>query len=104
MIQCRQNEPMKGGWVYIMTNKRNGTLYVGLTSDIVRRAWEHKSGSVKGSTKTHLLKTLVFTERHDDIGNAILREKRIKHWPRKWKLNLIEEQNPQWKDLYDMLL
>ena len=95
---------MKGGWVYIMTNMRNGTLYVGVTSDIARRAWEHRSGQVNGFTKQYGLKCLVYAERHESIEDAIRREKRIKHWPRQWKLKLIEEQNPDWTDLYDTLL
>ena len=93
---------MAGG-VYIVTNKRNGTLYVGVTADVRRRAWEHREGLVDGFTKRYGLKRLVHTERHDDIRDAIHREKRIKHWSRKQKLALIESGNPDWVDLYDTL-
>ena len=95
---------MKGGWVYIVTNKRNGTLYVGVTADIARRAWEHREGIVEGFTKRYGLKQLVYVERHDEIGGAIQREKRMKSWPRAWKINLIRETNPNWNDLYHTLL
>jgi putative endonuclease len=95
---------MVGGWVYIMTNERNGTLYVGVTSDIARRAWEHRSGQADGFTKKYGLKRLVYAEQHDRIEDAIHREKRIKHWSRKWKLDLIEGQNPEWNDLYETLI
>ena len=92
-----------GGWVYIVTNERNGTLYVGVTADVRRRAWEHREGLVEGFTKRYGLKRLVHVERHDDIRDAIRREKRIKHWSRKQKLTLIESRNPDWNDLYDAL-
>ena len=92
-----------GGWVYIMTNRRNGTLYVGVTADIRRRAWEHREGQAEGFTKRYGLKRLVHAEWHDDIRGAIHREKRIKHWPRNQKLVLIEAGNPDWNDLFDTL-
>ena len=95
---------MPGGWVYIVTNKRDGTLYVGVTSDMARRAWEHREGVVEGFTKRYRLKRLVYIETHDDISNAIQREKTIKHWPRAWKTDLIETANPDWDDLYDTLV
>ncbi|MAF50124.1 MAG: excinuclease ABC subunit C [Rhodospirillaceae bacterium] len=95
---------MSGGWGYIMTNERNGTLYVGVTSDIARRAWEHRSGLVEGFTKRYGLKRLVYAERHERIEDAIHREKRIKSWRRNWKLELIEGQNPKWDDLYKTLI
>jgi putative endonuclease len=95
---------MAGGWVYVMTNKPNGTLYVGVTADIARRAFEHRNGMVEGFTQQYGLKRLVYAERHDDIRDAIQREKRIKHWPRQWKINLIAAKNPEWKDLYDSLV
>jgi putative endonuclease len=90
-----------GGWVYIMTNKPYGTLYVGVTSDIARRAWEHREGVIEGFTKRYGLKLFVFAEFHDDIRNAIQREHNIKHWRREWKLDLVRSSNPDWKDLYD---
>ncbi len=92
---------MKGGWVYIMTNKPDGTLYVGVTSDLARRAFEHREGVFGGFTKTYGLKRLVYAERHDDIESAIQREKNIKHWRRTWKVQLIHSINPDWDDLYD---
>jgi putative endonuclease len=95
---------MKGGWVYIITNRPNGTLYVGVTSDIAKRAWEHREGVVDGFTKRYGLKRLVYAEPHDDIADAIQREKRMKSWPRAWKINLIRESNPGWEDLYQSLL
>ena len=73
---------MAGGWVYIMTNKPRGTLYVGVTADLARRAWEHREGYARGFTEKYGLKLLVFAERHDEIERAIQREKLIKHWPR----------------------
>ncbi|MDE0051114.1 MAG: GIY-YIG nuclease family protein [Rhodospirillales bacterium] len=93
-----------GGWVYIMTNRPNGTLYLGVTNDIVRRAWEHREGLVEGFTKRYRLTRLVYAERHDDISTAIQRERTMKHWPRAWKVNLIVAQNPDWGDLYGTLL
>ncbi len=94
---------MPGGWVYIMTNRPNGTLYVGVTSDIARRAWEHREGLAEGFTKRHGLKRLVHAERFDDIAVAIQREKTMKHWPRAWKANLILRRNPDWEDLAETL-
>jgi putative endonuclease len=95
---------MSGAWVYIMTNKPNGTLYVGVTSDIVRRTWEHREGVVDGFTKKYSLKRLVYVESHAEIATAIQREKTIKHWPRAWRVNLILEGNPDWDDLYHTLV
>jgi putative endonuclease len=93
----------QGGSVYIMTNKPRGTLYIGVTSDIARRAFEHREGAIEGFTKEHGLKMLVFLERHEEILTAIQREKTMKHWPRAWKINVIVEQNPDWEDLYAKL-
>jgi putative endonuclease len=95
---------MPSAWVYIMTNRPNGTLYVGVTTDIARRAWEHREGVVEGFTKKYGLKRLVYVEAHDDILAAIQREKTVKHWPRAWRVNLILERNPDWDDLYDRLV
>ena len=94
---------MAGGWVYIVTNRPNGTLYTGVTSDIARRAWEHQSGVVEGFTKRYDLKRLVLVEYYEDIRNAIQREKNMKHWPRIWKLRVISAANPNWDDLYDQI-
>ena len=82
-----------------MTNRRNGTLYAGVASDLPRRAYQHRESLVDGFTKRYGLKMLVYYERHDDIRTAIQREKTIKHWPRAWKVRLIHGMNPDWKDL-----
>ena len=97
------NKSMPGGWVYIVTNRPNGTLYVGVTSDLARRLWEHREGVADGFTKKYGLKCLVWAERHDDIQSAIQREHNLKHWPRAWKIQLILAGNPGWNDLYDQL-
>ena len=88
-------------YVYFLASKRNGTLYTGVTNDLVRRVFEHKQGAVKGFTKTHGIHDLVYFEVFDDPTSAIQREKTIKGWPRSWKINKIEEGNPTWRDLYD---
>jgi len=87
--------------VYILTNRRNGTFYVGFTSDLPKRVWEHKNEAAEGFTKKYGLKTLVYYEVFDDPENAIKREKRLKKWTRESKLKAIEEMNPEWKDLYE---
>jgi putative endonuclease len=88
-------------FVYIVTNKPRGTLYVGMTSDLVRRAHEHREGIIPGFTKRYGLKQLVYFERYDAPATAIQREKSIKHWSRTWKLDLVNSSNPQWRDLYN---
>ena len=95
---------MPGGWVYFITNRRDGVLYVGVTSNLSKRAWEHRNGVVDGFTRHYRLKRLVYAEHHADIRDALQREKNIKHWPRTWKVELIESQNPGWADLYDSLV
>jgi len=95
---------MRGGWVYIMTNRPNGTLYVGTTTDLARRAWEHRAGSLMALRKQYGLHRLVYAERHEDILVAKQRERNIKHWPRTWKVRLIHRENPDWDDLYDRVL
>ena len=95
---------MKAGFVYIMASGRNGTLYVGVTSDIVKRVWEHRTGAVGGFTRQYGCKMLVWYEMHDDLQQARLRELRMKKWKRIWKLSEIEEMNPDWQDLYPTLL
>ena len=92
---------MKQPCVYILASERNGTLYVGVTSDIVRRAWEHRTGQIDGFTKHYGVHRLVFAEFHESMTDAIAREKRMKKWRRAWKLQLIERENPSWRDLYD---
>jgi putative endonuclease len=94
----------RGGWVYIMANRPNGTLYTGVTPDLRRRAFEHRTGAIDGFTRRYGLKMLVYCERHEEIGMAIQREKLLKHWPRAWKVRLILAANPEWQDLYDGLV
>jgi putative endonuclease len=90
--------------VYILTNRRNGTLYVGVTSDLTKRVWEHKNKVVKGFTEKYGLNRLVWYERHETMESAIRKEKAIKFWKRYWKLKAIEEMNPYWRDLYEDLM
>lgn len=92
---------MKEPAVYILASKRNGTLYIGVTSDIVERVWQHKKDVAEGFTKKYGVHTLVYYEWHEDMDAAILREKRLKKWNRAWKLRLIEEMNPEWRDLFE---
>ena len=94
---------MDAAYVYILTNKPYGTLYVGVTSDVLKRIWEHKADVVEGFTKRHGLKRLVWYEVHESIIEAITREKQIKEWRRDWKINLIQTLNADWLDLYEGL-
>ena len=91
-------------FAYILTSQRNGTLYVGVTNDVIRRTWEHRSDLIQGFTKRYGVHTLVWYEQHDDINAAITREKRLKRWNRAWKIELIEKQNSGRNDLYDRLI
>ena len=86
--------------VYIITNKPYGTLYIGVTGDLVKRSYEHKQGLAEGFSKEHDLNLLVWYEVHEDVLAAITREKQLKEWRRDWKINLIQAMNPDWKDLY----
>tara|TARA_R110002110_G_scaffold79145_5_gene207049 strand:- start:1534 stop:1821 length:288 start_codon:yes stop_codon:yes gene_type:complete len=90
-------------YVYILTNQKRGTLYVGVTNDIARRTWQHREGIGAQFTKRYGLGRLVYAEEHGDVEEAIRREKAIKEWKRAWKIELIESANPEWKDLYDGL-
>lgn len=90
--------------VYILASERNGTLYIGVTSNLVSRIWQHKNNVVEGFTKKYQVHLLVWYEVHNDIESAISREKSLKKWNRIWKLRLIEQVNPDWKDLYQDLL
>ena len=90
-------------YTYIMTSKRNGTLYIGVTNDLARRVWEHREGTAEGFTKKHGVKLLVYYESFDDIHAAIHRETRLKKYKREWKLNLIQQNNPEWNDLAEGL-
>ena len=90
--------------VYILASRRNGTVYVGVTSDLPKRAWEHKNDIVPGFTSRYAVHDLVWFERHESMGSAIAREKAIKAWKRSWKLDLIQQMNPEWRDLYADIL
>jgi len=92
---------MKRFYVYILASKQNGTLYTGVTSDLVKRIYEHKNNLVDGFTKKYNVHKLVWYEIHETAETAILKEKQIKKWKREWKLKLIEEHNPEWRDLYE---
>lgn len=95
---------MKQYYVYIMASKKNGTLYIGITNDLVRRIYEHREGIVEGFTKKYNVKNLVYYEIHSDINEAIKCEKAMKKWLRKWKIELIVKTNPEWKDLYEEII
>ena len=91
-------------FVYIMTNKPHGTLYIGVTNNLIRRVYEHREVLLEGFTKKYHLKRLVYYEGTDNILSAIQREKNLKHWVRGWKISLIEKMNPEWRDLYEDIL
>lgn len=90
-------------YIYILASQKNGTLYTGVTSDLIKRIYQHKNKEIEGFTYKYNVNQLVYFEVHADIREAILREKRIKKWKRAWKLKLIEKENPYWKDLYESL-
>ncbi|HBK33969.1 TPA: hypothetical protein DEP34_02125 [Candidatus Uhrbacteria bacterium] len=94
---------MKSGFVYILASCPFGTLYIGVTSNLPKRIWEHKEGVVKGFTKKYGIRHLVYYEIHSTITGALQRERQLKRWKRTWKINLIMNMNPQWKDLYEEL-
>jgi putative endonuclease len=89
--------------VYLLASRRNGTLYIGVTSNLIKRVWEHKENFVEGFTKKYAVHDLVWYEQHETMAAAIAREKALKEWKRAWKLELIEQANPDWKDLYESL-
>ncbi len=95
---------MKEYYVYILASQRNGTLYVGVTSNLARRIWEHREGVIDSFTKRYGVTRLVYCESYSDVRFAIQRERNIKHWSRAWKIALIEEHNPDWDDLYASVL
>jgi putative endonuclease len=95
---------MKQYYVYILASKKNGTLYIGVTGDLVRRIYEHRQNLIDGFTRKYNVHDLVYYEIHERIEEAITREKQIKKWNRKWKLRLIEENNSGWKDLYNEIV
>ena len=90
--------------VYIIASRRRGTVYIGVTSNLVKRVWEHRDGVVDGFTKEYGVKKLVWYEIHDNAESAITREKRLKEWRRAWKIDLIEEKNPYWRDLFKTII
>jgi putative endonuclease len=94
----------KSYYVYLLASKRNGTLYVGVTNDLIRRVYEHRKDIISGFTKKYGVHRLVYYEQVSDIKTALQREKRLKKWNRKWKIELIEQKNPEWDDLYDKLV
>ena len=94
----------EAAYVYMMTNQPYGTLYVGVTSNLIKRGWEHRTGAVDGFTKEYDLKRLVWYEQHLSMIEAIAREKRIKRWHRDWKVNLVQAMNPEWEDLYEKIV
>ena len=96
-----KHEMHKQPAVYILASKRNGTLYIGVTSNLVKRIWQHKNDLADGFTKKYQVHNLVYYEIHSDMNEALKREKKIKKWNRQWKLKLIEKDNPSWKDLYN---
>ncbi len=95
---------MQHSYVYILASQKNGTLYVGVTSDLAKRIYEHKNDLIDGFSKKYNIHDLVYYEVHNEIEEAITREKQIKKWNRNWRLRLIEERNPGWKDLYDEII
>lgn len=95
---------MKEYYVYILASKRNGTLYIGVTDDLIKRGYQHKNNLVEGFTKRYKIHMLVHYETTPDVMSAIQREKQLKRWKRKWKLELIEKDNPEWRDLYEDLI
>ena len=94
----------KGGWVYILTNKRGGVLYIGVTADLAARMHQHRAGTGSAFCRRYGLAMLVFAERHEQIEAAIAREKAMKAWQRAWKINAIEEANPYWEDLFEYIV
>jgi putative endonuclease len=96
--------PEKYYYVYILANKRRGTMYVGVTSNLVQRVWQHKEVQVEGFTKRYGVKSLMWYEQYEDVEQAILREKQIKKWDRLWKIELVESFNPEWNDLYETIV
>ncbi len=95
---------MKGGWVYIMADRYRGTIYIGVTADLATRIWQHRAGRGSGFVRKYELFRLVHAERYERIEEAIAREKALKRWLRAWKIDLIEQPNPDWNDLYEHIV
>jgi putative endonuclease len=102
-IQKERSSVAKQFFVYIMASRRNGTLYIGVTWNLVQRVWNHKQGLPEGFTSKYSVKMLVYFELHETAESAITREKQLKKWERAWKMRLIEESNPEWRDLYSTI-
>ncbi len=100
-LRRQESNKVKDSYVYILASRKNGTLYIGVSDDLVQRTWEHKNNVVKGFTEKYGVHDLVYYEIYQDIEEAILREKRMKEWKRYWKIKLINKFNPEWKDLYE---
>jgi putative endonuclease len=94
---------MKGGWVYILANRYRGTLYIGVTSNIAARSWQHRTGSGADFTRRYAVSRLIYAEEYPTMLEAIAREKALKKWRREWKVELIEKANPDWDDLFERL-
>jgi putative endonuclease len=94
----------KSFYIYILANRRNGTLYIGVTSNLIKRVWEHKNKLAEGFTEKYGVNKLVYFEQASDAENAVRREKRLKKYNRRWKMDLIEKMNPDWKDMYEELI
>jgi putative endonuclease len=103
-IHVLQTIRMKNGYVYFLTNRPNGTLYVGVTSNLIQRVYQHRIGAADGFTKRYGIKRLVYFEVYDDMYTAIQREHNIKRWSRTWKVRLVLAENPEWKDLYETIV
>ena len=95
---------MNSYYVYILASRKSGTLYIGVTNDLVRRAYDHKSNVIQGFTEKYGVHDLVYYESYTDVRDALTREKRLKKWKRQWKINLIETKNPDWRDLYEQII
>jgi len=95
---------MKTPTVYILASRHNGTLYIGVTSNLIQRIWQHKNNLVEGFTHKYSVYQLVYFEQYDSMVDAIAREKQLKRWQRSWKIKLIEKSNPQWRDLYSEII
>ena len=100
-VQIGGRQVDKASYVYMLASECYGTLYIGVTSDLVKRVWQHREGLADGFTKKHHVKRLVWFEAHEDIIAAITREKQLKKWNRAWKIGLIQAENPDWRDLYE---
>ena len=95
---------MKCYYVYILASRKDGALYIGVTSDLIKRVWEHKNTVTKGHTEKYNIKKLIYFEQYEEVEQAIYREKKLKAWKREWKIELIETTNPEWRDLYEEMV